>query len=65
MNDLKPNKGTQLNPPLRIFSFSDSNENSASKTTSFVRPQLQRLVRHDRVARYFTRRGLSFGSPLD
>ncbi len=65
MNDLKPNKGTQLNPPLRIFNFSDANVTPSSQTTRFGRPQLQRLVRHDRVARYFTRRGLSFGSPLD
>ncbi|MDQ8179902.1 hypothetical protein [Pelagicoccus sp. SDUM812005] len=64
MNELKT-RTTLFNPPLRIFSFADSNGNAAAKSVSFKRPQLQRLVRHDRIARYFTRRGLSFGSPLD
>ncbi|MBD5782076.1 hypothetical protein IEN85_21435 [Pelagicoccus sp. NFK12] len=64
MNDLKPSRPA-FNPPLRIFSLAEANGALSSPSSSFKRPQLQRLVRHDRIARYFTRRGLSFGSPLD
>lgn len=70
MKLLKPNQTILFNPPLRIFKTSGNDQAEAQPTTEasdprFERPKMHRLIRHERVARYFTRRGFSFGSPLN
>lgn len=65
MKQLQENVSTTFNPPLRIFKTSSNGSLSALPASGFERPQLRSLVRHDRIARHFTRRELSFGSPLD
>ncbi|EDY82325.1 hypothetical protein VDG1235_1945 [Verrucomicrobiia bacterium DG1235] len=65
MNKLQPSRNALFNPPLRIFSPAPSETLADSVASRFQRPELQRLVKHDRVARYFTKRGFSIGSHLD
>jgi len=55
-------RGQSLNPPIRIFSPETSN---TVNRIPFSRPQLKILVNHDRVTRYFKRRGFSFSSSID
>lgn len=70
MKSLKPNQTILFNPPLRIFKSNGHEQAEAQPPAEdgdprFGRPKMQRLVRHERVARHFTRRGFSFGSPLN
>lgn len=70
MKSLRPNQTILFNPPLRIFKSNGNDQAEAQLVAEasdprFERPKMQRLIRHERVARYFTRRGFSFGSPLN
>lgn len=64
MKILNTTSGARFNPPLRIFSVSGTVDRPTN-ALRFSRPQIKSLVNRDRVARYFTRRGFSFGSSLD
>ena len=64
MNEFEKSPNVPFNPPLRIFSAigSDPASSKGQRFQPFIRPKLQRNVAHERVAQYFSKRGLSHGS---
>ncbi len=60
MNDSSKNSQVPFNPPLRIFPVAGSEIGaSLGDAKTFRRPKLQRNVNHERVAKYFSKRGLA------
>lgn len=60
MNDSAKNTSVPFNPPLRIFSsMGTESPTTTGNEKGFRRPKLQRNVNHERVAQYFSKRGIA------